>query len=159
MCIRDRMNIGQVLEVHLGSAAAELGWKIMTPVFDGAKETEISKALEFAKITRDIYPCEEIENKAVFMEVDTEKGGKDLQRSDKEWIAENKEAVSYTHLRFKEMKRRHDIKTGKIVPGAKRYHRVRRRLVDLDDVQDEYFGEDDGKDLPPRPGSDGANAW
>ena len=61
--------------------------------------------------------------------------------------------------RFKEMKRRHDIKTGKIVPGAKRYHRVRRRLVDLDDVQDEYFGEDDGKDLPPRPGSDGANAW
>ena len=68
--------------------------------------------------------------------------------------------VSISFLpRFKEMKRRHDIKTGKIVPGAKRYHRVRRRLVDLDDVQDEYFGEDDGKDLPPRPGSDGANAW
>ena len=61
--------------------------------------------------------------------------------------------------RFKEMKRRHDIKTGKIVPGAKRYHRVRRRLVDLDDVRDEYFGEDDGKDLPPRPESDSANAW
>ena len=89
--VPSRMNIGQVLEVHLGRAAAELGWKIMTPVFDGAKETEISKALEFAKITRDIYPCEEIENKAVFMEVDTEKGGKDLQRIDKEWIAENKE--------------------------------------------------------------------
>ena len=89
--VPSRMNIGQVLEVHLGRAAAELGWKIMTPVFDGAKETEISKALEFAKITRDIYPCEEIENKAVFIEVDTEKGGKDLQRIDKEWIDENKE--------------------------------------------------------------------
>lgn len=61
--------------------------------------------------------------------------------------------------RFKEMKRRHDIKTGKIVPGAKRYHRVRRRLVDLDDVKDEYFGEDDGTEIPPRPGSDSANAW
>ena len=61
--------------------------------------------------------------------------------------------------KFKEMKRRHDIKTGKIVPGAKRYHRVRRRLVDLDDVKDDYFGEDDGKDIPPRPGSDSASAW
>ena len=38
--VPSRMNIGQVLEVHLGRAAAELGWKIMTPVFDGAKETD-----------------------------------------------------------------------------------------------------------------------
>lgn len=50
--------------------------------------------------------------------------------------------------KFREMKRRHDIKTGKIVPGAKRYHRIRRRIVDLDDVQDEYFGEEDIQNTP-----------
>ena len=39
--VPSRMNIGQVLEVHLGRAASELGWKIMTPVFDGAHEDDI----------------------------------------------------------------------------------------------------------------------
>ena len=46
--VPSRMNIGQVLEVHLGLAAKALGWKIMTPVFDGAKEENISKCLELA---------------------------------------------------------------------------------------------------------------
>ena len=46
--VPSRMNIGQVLEVHLGLAAKELGWKIMTPVFDGAHEQDISKCLELA---------------------------------------------------------------------------------------------------------------
>ena len=40
--VPSRMNIGQVLEVHLGMAAKALGWKIMTPVFDGAHEADIS---------------------------------------------------------------------------------------------------------------------
>ncbi len=39
--VPSRMNIGQVLEVHLGYAAKALGWKIMTPVFDGAHEQDI----------------------------------------------------------------------------------------------------------------------
>ena len=39
------MNIGQVLEVHLGLAAKALGWHIATSVFDGAKEVDIKKAL------------------------------------------------------------------------------------------------------------------
>ncbi len=39
--VPSRMNIGQVLEVHLGRAAKALGWKIMTPVFDGAHEEDI----------------------------------------------------------------------------------------------------------------------
>ena len=39
--VPSRMNIGQVLEVHLGYAAKALGWKIMTPVFDGAHEDDI----------------------------------------------------------------------------------------------------------------------
>ncbi len=46
--VPSRMNIGQVLEVHLGYAAKALGWKIMTPVFDGAHERDISECLEMA---------------------------------------------------------------------------------------------------------------
>ena len=44
--VPSRMNLGQVLEVHLGAAARELGWKIATPVFDGATEAEIAELLE-----------------------------------------------------------------------------------------------------------------
>ncbi|MGL5651323.1 MAG: DNA-directed RNA polymerase subunit beta [Paraclostridium sp.] len=43
--IPSRMNIGQVLEVHLGLAAKTLGWHVATSVFDGAKEPDIRKAL------------------------------------------------------------------------------------------------------------------
>ena len=46
--VPSRMNIGQVLEVHLGLAARKLGWKIMTPVFDGADENDIMNCLELA---------------------------------------------------------------------------------------------------------------
>ncbi|WP_236784797.1 DNA-directed RNA polymerase subunit beta [Anaerococcus ihuae] len=47
--IPSRMNIGQVLEVHMGLAARTMGWKIATPVFDGALDTEIEEALEQAQ--------------------------------------------------------------------------------------------------------------
>ncbi|MDD7484176.1 MAG: DNA-directed RNA polymerase subunit beta [Clostridia bacterium] len=46
--VPSRMNIGQVLEVHLGYAARALGWKIMTPVFDGAHESDIRDAFALA---------------------------------------------------------------------------------------------------------------
>ncbi len=46
--VPSRMNIGQVLEVHLGYAAKALGWKIMTPVFDGAHEEDIFECFEKA---------------------------------------------------------------------------------------------------------------
>lgn len=46
--VPSRMNIGQVLEVHLGLAAKALGWKIATPVFDGANENDIMDTLEMA---------------------------------------------------------------------------------------------------------------
>lgn len=46
--VPSRMNIGQVLEVHLGWAASALGWHIATPVFDGATESDIEKCLEDA---------------------------------------------------------------------------------------------------------------
>ena len=44
--VPSRMNIGQVLEVHLGLVCKELGWKIATPVFDGANEKDIRELLE-----------------------------------------------------------------------------------------------------------------
>ena len=43
--VPSRMNIGQVLEVHLGWAASQLGWHIATPVFDGAREEDIEECL------------------------------------------------------------------------------------------------------------------
>ena len=46
--IPSRMNIGQVLETHLSLAAKALGWKISTPVFDGANEIDIMDTLEMA---------------------------------------------------------------------------------------------------------------
>ncbi|MCL1995121.1 MAG: DNA-directed RNA polymerase subunit beta [Defluviitaleaceae bacterium] len=46
--VPSRMNIGQVLEVHLGLAAKVLNWKIATPVFDGANEIDIMDTLELA---------------------------------------------------------------------------------------------------------------
>ena len=46
--IPSRMNIGQVLETHLSLAAKALGWKIATPVFDGANEVDIMDTLEMA---------------------------------------------------------------------------------------------------------------
>ena len=46
--VPSRMNIGQVLEVHLGWAASALGWHIATPVFDGATESDIEQCLQDA---------------------------------------------------------------------------------------------------------------
>jgi len=84
--VPSRMNIGQVLEVHLGIACRKLGIKIMTPVFDGAKETDILELLRRAKYTRDIRPDESVRGKAVFKEVIREDGVEDLQRVDQEIV-------------------------------------------------------------------------
>ncbi len=51
--VPSRMNIGQVLEVHLGYAAKALGWKVMTPVFDGAREADIRSCLSEAGYRED----------------------------------------------------------------------------------------------------------
>ena len=51
--VPSRMNIGQVLEVHLGRAAAALGWHIATPVFDGASEEDIEGHLADAGLDVD----------------------------------------------------------------------------------------------------------
>ena len=54
--VPSRMNIGQVLEVHLGYAAKALGWKVMTPVFDGAHEEDIRQMFAMAEEQRQDYP-------------------------------------------------------------------------------------------------------
>jgi len=51
--VPSRMNIGQVLEVHLGYAAKTLGWKVATPVFDGANEKDIRDTLTLAGLRED----------------------------------------------------------------------------------------------------------
>ena len=51
--VPSRMNIGQVLEVHLGFAAAKRGWKVETPVFDGATLDDIKEMLVEAGVNED----------------------------------------------------------------------------------------------------------
>jgi DNA-directed RNA polymerase subunit beta len=47
------MNVGQILETHLGFAARQLGYQIVTPVFDGCKELDVESLLERAGLPRD----------------------------------------------------------------------------------------------------------
>ena len=78
--VPSRMNIGQVLEVHLGIAARKLGWKIMTPVFDGANEKDILECLKAAGMQRDLFPLENPEGKDLYEEItDPETGKKELR--------------------------------------------------------------------------------
>ena len=51
--VPSRMNIGQVLDVHLGYAAKTLGWKVSTPIFDGANEKDIRDTLKLAGLRED----------------------------------------------------------------------------------------------------------
>ena len=51
--VPSRMNIGQVLEVNLGFAAKHLGWRVMTPVFDGAHESDIKEMFKDLGIRED----------------------------------------------------------------------------------------------------------
>ena len=51
--VPSRMNIGQVLEVHLGYAAKALNWKVATPIFDGANEKDIRDTLKLAGLRED----------------------------------------------------------------------------------------------------------
>ena len=91
--VPSRMNIGQVLEVHLGIAARKLGWKIETPVFDGANERDIIECLRMAGNCRRILRGENVDGKELFIENVLEDGTKDLvkitpeQRKDAEFMA------------------------------------------------------------------------
>ncbi len=77
--VPSRMNIGQVLEVHLGRAAKELGIKVMTPVFDGANEQDILECLKEAGLCRDIRPGENYDGKEVCIQSFDEDGKMHLE--------------------------------------------------------------------------------
>jgi DNA-directed RNA polymerase subunit beta len=97
--VPSRMNIGQVLEVHLGIAARELGYKVMTPAFDGAKESDITEMLTEAKLFRPVLRGEALTGKKFYEEiVDEETGEKRYELlgedklGNKAWIAQMIEA-------------------------------------------------------------------
>ena len=73
--VPSRMNIGQVLEIHLSLAAKALGFNISTPVFDGANEVDIEDTLELA-------------NDYVNLPFDKEELEKDLQAEHPYWSAD-----------------------------------------------------------------------
>ena len=79
MGVPSRMNIGQVLEVHLGIAARKLGWKIMTPVFDGANEQDIAECMLKAGMDRRVLPNENVNGKKLFEEFYDDKGERQLR--------------------------------------------------------------------------------
>ncbi len=86
--VPSRMNIGQVLEVHLGIAARKLGWKIMTPVFDGANERDIVECLEAAGLYREIRAGESVSGKELISLTVDENGEKKIERLTEEQKAD-----------------------------------------------------------------------
>ena len=87
--VPSRMNIGQVLEVHLGYAARALGWKVCTPVFDGAHESDIQDAFLKANMYREVMFnkgnskfLEPLEGKLLVEEVTDDNGNTDIRRLD-----------------------------------------------------------------------------
>ena len=83
--VPSRMNIGQVLEVHLGYAAKTLGWKVATPVFNGADEKDIMELLAQAGLFREVYPNETIAGKQLYLVTED---GTDVRRLDQEEMAD-----------------------------------------------------------------------
>lgn len=65
--VPSRMNIGQVLEVHLGYAAKTLGWKVATPIFNGASEADIQECLKFAGLARTVGRDEPLIGKQLYL--------------------------------------------------------------------------------------------
>ena len=97
--VPSRMNIGQVLEVHLGIAARELGFKVMTPAFDGAKESDITEMLTEAGLYRPVLRGEALTGKKFYEEIiDEETGAKRYELvgedklTNKAWVAQMVEA-------------------------------------------------------------------
>ena len=70
-----RMNIGQVLEVHLGYAAKTLGWKVATPIFNGATEEDIQECLKMAGLAREVGRDEPLIGKQLYLADESQEGG------------------------------------------------------------------------------------
>ncbi len=70
--VPSRMNIGQVLEVHLGYAAKTLGWKVATPIFNGATEEDIQECLKMAGLAREVGKDEPLIGKQLYLADETQ---------------------------------------------------------------------------------------
>ncbi len=76
--VPSRMNIGQVLEVHLGYAAKTLGWKVATPIFSGANEADIQECLKLAGLAREVGRDEPLIGKQLYLADESEAGMREL---------------------------------------------------------------------------------
>ena len=91
--VPSRMNIGQVLEVHLGYVAKALGWKIATPVFDGAHEQDIRELYEAA---RAVNSGKMDENAERIYNMNREDG----DRREAELLGANSAGIDFTKIAF-----------------------------------------------------------
>ena len=85
--VPSRMNIGQVLEVHLGYAAKALGWKVATPIFNGANEQDIQEFLKMDGLAREVVYDEPLIGKQLYL-APQEEGG-ELRALTPEEMADN----------------------------------------------------------------------
>ena len=85
--VPSRLNIGQVLEVHLGYAAKALGWKVATPIFNGANEQDIQECLKMAGLAREVGYDEPLIGKQLYL-APQEEGG-ELRALTPEEMADN----------------------------------------------------------------------
>ena len=105
--VPSRMNIGQVLEVHLGFAARHLGWHVMTPVFDGAHEEDIQYLLTKAYYLK--HGDDHI--KALVDEYENSKGDEGFDLNELiEHVESNSDAQQYEQL-FKKARAARDGKS------------------------------------------------
>ena len=84
--VPSRMNIGQVLEVHLGYAAKTLGWKVATPVFNGANEQDIQECLKLAGLAREVGRDEPLIGKQLYLSTED---GADMRALSPEEMADD----------------------------------------------------------------------
>jgi len=92
--VPSRMNIGQVLEVHLGYAAKTLGWKVATPIFNGANEADIQECLKLAGLARQVGRDEPLIGKQLYL---ADEEGDGMQMLSQEEMADTKQIDIWQH--------------------------------------------------------------
>lgn len=89
--VPSRMNIGQVLEVHLGYAAKTLGWKVATPIFNGATEQDILECMKMAGLARQVGVDEPLIGKPLYLE----RKGEEMRPLTPEETADEKQVAQW----------------------------------------------------------------
>ena len=94
--VPSRMNIGQVLEVHLGYAAKTLGWKVATPIFNGATEADIQECLKLAGLAREVGVDEPLIGKPLYL---VGEEGQEMRPLTSEEMADAKQVAAWQSQR------------------------------------------------------------